>query len=84
MYARLYHHPRQLEAAAQADAIIDGLARAYLADPGLLPEHWRVALPAEEPDRTRHVGDFIAGMTDRYALARYRQIIGPVEMPEGA
>ena len=48
-----------------------------------LARGWRARLPAEEPHRTRHIGDFIAGMTDRYALARYREVVGPVEMPEG-
>jgi dGTPase len=84
MYARLYHHPRQMEVAEQAGGIIAGLALAYLAEPELLPDRWRAALPTEEPARTRHIGDFIAGMTDRYAVARYREVVGPVEMPEGA
>jgi dGTPase len=83
MYANLYHHPRQLAVAEQAHHIISGLAQAYLADPALLPPGWRADLPAGEPERTRHVGDFIAGMTDRYAVARYREIVGPVEMPDG-
>jgi dGTPase len=84
MYARLYHHPRQLEVAEKAGEIVAGLAGAYLANPDLLPDHWRAALPAKEPERTRHIGDFIAGMTDRYAVARYREVVGPVDMPEGA
>lgn len=84
MYANLYHHPRQLEVAEQARRIVAGLAEAYLEDPALLPEGWGASLPAAEPDRTRHIGDFIAGMTDRYAVARYREVVGPVEMPEGA
>jgi dGTPase len=84
MYARLYHHPRQLEVAVQAGEIIAGLAQAYLADANLLPDRWRAALPADDPGRTRHIGDFIAGMTDRYAVARYREVVGPVDMPEGA
>jgi len=83
MYARLYHHPQQLAVADQARAIVSGLAEAYLADPQALPEDWRARLPAGEPERTRHIGDFIAGMTDRYAVARYREVIGPVEMPDG-
>jgi dGTPase len=49
----------------------------------LLPPEWRARLPEAEPARTRHIGDFIAGMTDRYAVARYREAVGPVEMPEG-
>jgi dGTPase len=84
MYANLYHHPRQLEVAEQARGIVAGLAAAYLADSASLPETWRASLPAAEPERTRHIGDFIAGMTDRYAVARYREVVGPVEMPEGA
>ena len=37
---------------------------------------------ADEPARMRHIGDFIAGMTDRYAVTRYREAIGPVTMPD--
>jgi dGTPase len=83
MYARLYHHPQQMAVAEQARVIVAGLAHAYLSDPALLPPEWAARLPAEEPARTRHIGDFIAGMTDRYAVARYREVVGPVDMPEG-
>lgn len=83
MYEALYHHPQQMAVAGQARAVVAGLAGAYLADPGLLPEWWRTALPTEEPARTRTIGDFIAGMTDRFALARHRDFVGPVDMPEG-
>ena len=83
MYAGLYHHPQQVAVAERAREIVGGLAQAYLGDPGLLPAWWLPDLPAEEPARTRHVGDFIAGMTDRFAIARYREFVGPVEMPEG-
>ncbi|WP_420136663.1 deoxyguanosinetriphosphate triphosphohydrolase [Sphingomonas sp.] len=83
MYARLYHHPQQVAVAEQAHVIVAGLARAYLSDPAMLPSEWAARLPADEPARTRHIGDFIAGMTDRYAVSRYREVIGPVDMPEG-
>ena len=83
MYARLYRHPRQRGISAQAGAVVAGLTAAYLADSSLLPRHWRDALPEAEPARTRHIGDFIAGMTDRYALARYREIVGSIDIPDG-
>ena len=83
MYARLYHHPRQQEIAAGARGVIARLAAAYRADPTLLPPDWLARLPDAEPARTRHIGDFIAGMTDRYALARHRALIGPVDLPDG-
>ncbi|PTQ11676.1 deoxyguanosinetriphosphate triphosphohydrolase [Sphingomonas oleivorans] len=83
MYAKLYHHPVQLAVAETAGRIVAALAAAYRADPNLLPPEWRARLPEEEPWRTRHIGDFIAGMTDRYAVARHREVVGPVEMPDG-
>lgn len=83
MYANLYHHPRQLAVADLAREIVRGLYGAYCADPSTLPESWRQGLPADEPARSRHIGDFIAGMTDRFAAARYRDLVGPVDLPEG-
>ncbi len=83
MYANLYHHPRQLEAAAAAHGVVDGLFAAYMADPAAIPTEWRDRLPSAEPARSRHIADFIAGMTDRYAIARYRELIGPIDLPEG-
>ena len=83
MYANLYHHPRQLEAARAAEGIVTGLFAAYSADPALMPGDWPERLPAEAPWRSRHIADFIAGMTDRYAVARYREAVGPIDLPEG-
>ncbi|MBS0503971.1 MAG: deoxyguanosinetriphosphate triphosphohydrolase [Proteobacteria bacterium] len=83
MYAELYHHPRQRAAAEAASTIVSGLFAAYAADPALMPESWRETLPSDEPERTRHIADFIAGMTDRYAIARYREAVGPIDLPEG-
>ncbi|MFL9841414.1 deoxyguanosinetriphosphate triphosphohydrolase [Sphingomonas sp. ST-64] len=83
MYANLYHHPHQLEAAEMAHGVIAGLYAAYAADPALMPEAWRASLPGEEPWRSRHIADFIAGMTDRYAIARYCEAVGPIDLPEG-
>jgi hypothetical protein len=63
--------------------MVAGLFAAYAADPALMPAEWREALPAEEPGRSRHIADFIAGMTDRYAIARYREAVGSIDLPEG-
>jgi dGTPase len=82
MYDNLYHHPRQLAAADAAHGVVAGLFAAYHADPALMPDGWS-RLPRGEPDRSRHIADFIAGMTDRYAVTRYREAVGPVDLPEG-
>ena len=83
MYDRLYHHPRQLEAAAMAQGVVAGLFAAYRDKPGALPSEWRDRMPPEEPGRSRHVADFIAGMTDRFAIRCYRDLLGPIELPDG-
>lgn len=83
MYANLYHHPSQLAAADAARHVVSGLFAAYQDDPAKLPEEWLATLPDEEPGRSRHIADFVAGMTDRYAIKRYREIVGPLDMPDG-
>jgi dGTPase len=83
MYAKLYHHPLQLGAAEAARQVVAGLFEAYHSDSRKLPEEWRVTLPSEEPARARHIADFIAGMTDRYAIGRYKECFGDVDLPEG-
>ena len=83
MYARFYHNPLQKEVATKVGRIVSGLVAAYRDDATLLPERWRARLPQDDPERARHIADFIAGMTDRYAIARYREAIGQVTMPEG-
>ena len=83
MYANLYHHPFQVAAADQARVVVAGLFAAYRADPSLMAGEWPTRLPPEEPWISRHIADFIAGMTDRYAIARYRDIVGPIDLPEG-
>ena len=83
MYANLYHHPRQLAAADAAQRVVSGLFAAYRDDPRRLPEEWRNRLPEDEPAVSRHIADFIAGMTDRYAVSRYRETVGQIDLPEG-
>ena len=73
MYERLYYHPDQMKAAGRAQDVVSRLFAAYDQDPSTLPDAWRAALPKGEPERSRHLADFIAGMTDRYAVALYEQ-----------
>lgn len=76
MYANLYHHPTQLAAAEQAARTVSDLFNAYSNDTQLLPQEWRDSLPEEQPARARHIGDFLAGMTDRFAMNCHRDIFG--------
>ena len=76
MYANLYHHPMQMSAADDARKIVSDLFTAYAQDASLLPAEWSANLPKTEPERSRHIADFLAGMTDRFAQNCHKQIFG--------
>ncbi len=78
MYANLYHHPSQLEAAADAQRIIAELYVAFDENNAHLPSEWLANLPDTEPDRSRHIADFLAGMTDRFAQNCHQKIFGTI------
>ena len=80
MYETVYYHPEQQAAAHTARGVIDVLYEAYAADPALMAAGWR-EVPDGAAARARHIADFIAGMTDRYAITAYRRITGVT--PEG-
>ncbi|MFC0203417.1 deoxyguanosinetriphosphate triphosphohydrolase [Novosphingobium soli] len=81
MYDKLYYHPEQLETAKRARALLAELYSAYSQEPVLMEESWIDTMPRIEPDRSRHIADYIAGMTDRFAIARHADIYG--RTPEG-
>ena len=81
MYDRLYYHPEQLATAARAKSVTADLFAAYMAEPALMGAGWASRLPGEETPRARHIADFIAGMTDRFAISAWARIHGAV--PEG-
>ncbi|MDZ3832632.1 MAG: deoxyguanosinetriphosphate triphosphohydrolase [Sphingopyxis sp.] len=81
MYANLYHHPSQLAAAEAASQVIGRLFAAYQDDPRLMGEDWSSRLPDEDAATVRHIGDYIAGMTDRFAIDRYADIFGRDAVP---
>ena len=81
LYERLYYHPEQLATAERARETIARLFVAYSQDTALLPPDWQASVPSGEPFRSRHISDFMAGMTDRFAIDRFAQIYGYA--PEG-
>ena len=80
LYERLYNAPELIPIRVEAQRVVSNLFAAYRDDPSLLPDNWR----SEEDDtqRLRTIGDFIAGMTDRFAVARHEELVGPVDLPD--
>ena len=72
---RMYRHERVEEIMARARRVMSDLFTAYLADPRLLPQNWQDAAAAgDKAHYARQVCDFIAGMTDRYALDQHKRL----------
>ena len=75
LYKNLYRHPQVMSVRAEAEQVVRDLFDAYFAKPGEMPEGWRHILErAEERVKARHVADFLAGMTDNYALKEHRRL----------
>jgi dGTPase len=78
LYSRLYESPELEVVRKEAVRVVSNLAAAYRADPNLLPDDWRGG--DSELERLRTIGDFVAGMTDRFAIRRHQELVGPVEL----
>ena len=75
LYARMYRHPGVLAVRAQADVIVADLFGAFTRDPATMPEEWRAGLDGAGRDRiARRVADYIAGMTDTYAVLAHKRL----------
>jgi dGTPase len=81
LHAHMYDAPSVKAVRGEAQAMLAALFCAYRADPERLPEEWRPAGDGGETALLRAIGDFIAGMTDRYAVRRYEEWIGPSALP---
>ncbi len=72
---RMYRHPRLLAVRKHARSIVQDLATKLLEEPQTLPPAWRTE--GEDDRRVSHarrVADYVAGMTDRHAIAEHRRL----------
>jgi dGTPase len=75
LFAHMYRHPQVMAPAKKAQGVVEKLFTALSADPGLLPPDWAALCGAPGDAVTGGVvRDYIAGMTDRYALEEYGRI----------
>ena len=75
LWTRVYRHERVMQVMDQAAAVVRDLFARYLAQPADLPAEWNEGMAElDEAGRARRVADFIAGMTDRYALAEHARL----------
>jgi dGTPase len=80
LYDHLYDSDALKPIRIEAQRIVGDLALFYREQPEHLPPGWRRG--EGEEALLRGIGDFIAGMTDRFAIARHEELIGPVNLPD--
>ncbi len=76
LYKNLYRHSRVVRMAVKAERIITDLFKAYRSEPAILPYHIREQI--EERSLERTICDYIAGMTDRFAVDEYQKLFDPL------
>ena len=72
LYPRMYRHDWVMQVMREAEGVVRDLFAHYVASPADLPDEWGAGIAvADEATRMRRIADYIAGMTDRYALIEH-------------
>lgn len=79
LYANMYRHHRVVRMAVKAERIITDLFNAYQSEPSMLPQHVQDFIGTRGLERT--ICDYIAGMTDRFALQEHNKLFDPSSLP---
>ena len=79
LYERLYNSPALQPVRVEAQRVVGNLASAFRTDESLLPSGWA---GEGETGRLRGIADYIAGMTDGFAIRSHEKLIGPVHLPD--
>lgn len=79
LYKNLYRHHRVVRMQTKAERIISELFNAYRSEPQMLPRHIQETIAERGLERT--ICDYIAGMTDRFAVEEYNKLFEPLTKP---
>ena len=79
LYQNLYRHHRVVRMAVKAENIVSNLFHAYQSEPEMLPQHVQNLVDGRGLERT--ICDYIAGMTDRFAVEEHQKLFDPTTRP---
>jgi dGTPase len=79
LFNNLYRHYRVMRMAVKAERILGDLFGAYRSEPAILPRHVQGLIAERSLERT--VCDYIAGMTDRFAIEEHQKLFDPTRLP---
>jgi dGTPase len=72
LYRNLYYHPHVVATTEKAERILEELWHVYRSEPSKVPQQVRAHFVAD--GEARAIADYVAGMTDRFALAEHRRL----------
>ncbi|WP_296761829.1 deoxyguanosinetriphosphate triphosphohydrolase [Sediminimonas sp.] len=86
LFTRMYRAPSVMEVRTRVTAVVNDLFTLFMDDARLLPEEWRAQAGggADAQRLARTVSDYIAGMTDRFALDEHARLTGKPALPRRA
>ena len=73
LYENMYHHKDVVEMSQRGGQMIKDLFKVYINNPELMPEKY--SKPIKDSKKIRSVCDYIAGMTDRFAIAEHKKLV---------
>lgn len=79
LFKNLYNHPRVVRMHSKAEKVLIDIFMAYLNTPAMLPYEFQELVAVRGLPRT--VCDYLAGMTDRYAIQEYEKLFDPHSLP---
>jgi dGTPase len=75
LYKRLYRHPDVVATMDTAATLVMELFSRYSTEPSAMPEEWRAGIDERSSiQKKRHIADFIAGMTDQFAIREHERL----------
>ena len=79
LYKNMYRHYRVVRMQKKAERILSELFHAYVSEPSMLPIHFQDQLEIKGKEKT--ICDYLAGMTDRFAVDEYQKLFDPSLLP---
>ncbi|AAU03554.1 deoxyguanosinetriphosphate triphosphohydrolase [Rickettsia typhi] len=78
LHKRVYESNKMIAISIKCTKIVQGLFKIYMDDINLLPTNWKILIDSNETySKARVIADYIAGMTDRFAIQEYNQLCAP-------
>jgi dGTPase len=77
LMSNFYRHPRVVRMAVKAQRLLTALFEAYVTEPQQLPLEIQARIRRGPDSPQRVICDYIAGMTDRYAISEYQKLFDP-------